>query len=43
MNEEGEVEIPMDCLKQLGILPGQEVVLKVDRTGLRVFTIKLVP
>jgi AbrB family looped-hinge helix DNA binding protein len=41
VNDEGRLVIPAECRKQLGILSGQEVILQVDRTGIRLFTKEL--
>jgi len=41
VNHEGRLVIPAECRKQLGILSGQEVILQVDRTGIRLSTQEL--
>ena len=41
VNDEGRLSIPAECRKRLGITPGQEVILQVDRTGLLLLTPEL--
>ena len=41
VNDEGRLSIPAECRKRLGITPGQEVILQVDRTGLHLLTPEL--
>jgi bifunctional DNA-binding transcriptional regulator/antitoxin component of YhaV-PrlF toxin-antitoxin module len=38
LNDEGRLVIPCACRKQLGIVPGQELLLQVSKQGLLVYT-----
>jgi bifunctional DNA-binding transcriptional regulator/antitoxin component of YhaV-PrlF toxin-antitoxin module len=38
LNVEGRLSIPAPCRKQLGITPGQEVLLQITELGLLVYT-----
>jgi AbrB family looped-hinge helix DNA binding protein len=38
LNDEGRLVIPSACRKQLGLHPGQEVLLKVTSDGLLLYT-----
>jgi bifunctional DNA-binding transcriptional regulator/antitoxin component of YhaV-PrlF toxin-antitoxin module len=42
VNDEGELLIPAECRKYLGLAAGQEVMLQIDDHGLRLFTQELI-
>lgn len=40
LSENGRILIPSDCRKQLNLVPGEDLVLRIDHDELRIFSVQ---
>jgi AbrB family looped-hinge helix DNA binding protein len=40
LNEEGRLVIPASCRKRLGLMPGQELLIRFNEDGLQLMTVE---